>query len=441
MTTAATPTYEYDEDFQRTLAALVLRDADFVARTEGLVLPEYMSSHIDGVLVNIVKPYFDKYRICPSMKMLPTLIKDGIDRKVIRKDDLPDLVARIKELSVEDLTDREFIMGEVARFARRQAMEAAIFKCAELVDKGRIDDTEQVMKEALCVGLAEDTNRVDYFGTIDSRSHIREEILAGRIKPNGITTGHSAIDNVLYQKGWGRKELSVIMGPAKSGKSMSLVGFAAAAAKAGFNVAIFSLEVSNEILADRLDAHLSSTKMNELATSIGVVSTRVSRIAAAGTGLLDLYEFPTGTLSPGDVRRICAKRANTKEAYDMVVVDYADLMRPDRHSDETRENSRLIYVGLRAIAVEFNLAMVSATQTNREGFSASAGKMEHVSEDINKARTVDLLLSLNATPDEKLRGEARIYLAGSRNQASDIAVSVKTEIGKATYIAAVTGVS
>lgn len=436
----ATASYSYDDEFQLRLTALYLRDGAFAARVESLVKPEYMTSHIDGVLIKIVQDYYAKYRIIPSIKILSNLIVAGVSNRTIRKDDVADIKERLTQILAEDLADAEYITDEIVKFARHQAMEQAIFTCAELVDKGKFEKIETVMREALNIGVAEEANRVDYWNTIDARSHIREEILAGRIKPEGITTGHREIDDLLYHKGWGRKELTVLMGPAKSGKSMSLIGFAAAAAKAGYNVAYFSLEVSNQIIADRIDAHVSRTAMKDLSTSIGLVSGRVSRIAATA-GALDLFEFPTGTLSPGDVRRIVSRKAAEGLRYDLIVVDYADLMRPNHLSNEPRENSRTIYVDLRAIAVEFNIALLSATQTNREGFKAAAGKMEHVAEDINKARTVDLLLSLNATEDEKARGEARIYFAASRNQRSDMVVTVKTEIDKATYIAGVTGIS
>jgi replicative DNA helicase len=297
---------------------------------------------------------------------------------------------------------------------------------------------EGVIKKAMMVGVNEDSNLYDYWGNNDARAHYREEVLAGRIKPTGITTGWKDLDNLLYNKGWGRKELSVLMGPAKSGKSMSLIGFAIAASVAGYNVAYVSLEVAARIIADRTDANISNVKMSDLTTAIGLVKSRVA--GKVTPGALDIYDFPTGSLSPQDLRRLIARKKSAGTKYDLVIVDYADLMRPDVHSSESRENSRQIYVGLRGIAHEFDLALLSATQTNREGFKAAAGKMEHVSEDINKARTVDLLISLNATDDEKLRGEARIYFAASRNQKSDITVKVKTEIDKAKYISQILGI-
>lgn len=438
-TTAAAVTYEFDEDFQQKLVALTLRDTEFNQSTEGLVDPSYLTSHIDGLIVRIAQSYFEKYRFCPSKAVIGTLVREALDSKLVRKDDLGDLTTRIKECFADDLSDAEFIAKNVAAFARRKALEQAIFEAADLIDKGKYEGVETVIKTALNVGMNEETNRYGIWENIESRAEWRQEFMAGRIKKTGITTGEKELDKLLYHNGWGRGELSVLMGPAKSGKSMSLIGFALAASIAGLNVAYVTLEVAAKIIADRMDANVGNTKMTDLTAAIGIVKGRVSAVAATA-GALDVYDYPTGSLSPGDLRRLIAKKAAAGVKYDLVVVDYADLMRPDSVSSEPRENSRLIYVGLRGIAGEFDCAVLSATQTNREGFKAVTGKMENVAEDINKARTVDLLISLNASEEEKLNGEARIYFAASRNQKSDITVKVKTDIDKAKYIERILGI-
>jgi replicative DNA helicase len=436
---ATIKTYEFDDEFQLELTALICRDGEFNAKVEGLVDPSYLTDHLNGILVRLARDYFDKYRFPPSTKIWTTLIREGIDKKILRKDDSGELVARLKECLQSPLTDAAFITEHVAEFARRQALEAAILEAVELIDKNKFDKVEGLIKTAMNVGVNEETNRYDFWENVESRAHYRQEVLAGRIKPDGITTGFKEFDDELYNRGWGRRELSVLMAPAKGGKSMALIGFGLAAVLAGYNVAYVTLEVAARIIADRSDANLSSTKMSDLQNAIGVVKGRV-QAKQTKAGRFDLYDFPTGSLSPMDLRRLLSRKKSQGVKYDLIIVDYADLMRPDMVSQESRENSRLIYVGLRAIAQEFNAAMLSATQTNREGFKATAGKMEHVSEDINKARTVDLLLSLNAGDEEKKNNEARIYLAASRNQRSDVTIKVRTDFERAKYIAGILAV-
>ncbi len=437
--TDASSTYDFDDEFQLKLTSLVLQSTEFNQRVEGLIDPSYLSDRSNQLLVRIVQGYFDKYRFTPSKAVLTTLVKEAMDSKLVRKDDLTDLVPRIKEAYAQDLSDAEFISDRVSQFARRKALEEAIFEAADKIDKGKFEQVEGIIKKALQVGLNEETNRYDFWESVESRAEYRTEVAAGRIKPTGITTGQPQIDKLLYHMGWGRKELSILMGPAKSGKSMSLIGFAVAASIAGYNVCYVTLEVAARIIADRTDANLSGVRMADLNSAIGVVKGRVSA-SSAKAGAFDIFDYPTGSLSPSDLRRLVAKKAAAGVKYDLIVVDYADLMRPDVHSSESRENSRQIYVGLRGIAHEFDAAVLSATQTNREGFKATSGKMEHVAEDINKARTVDLLLSLNASEEERANGEARIYFAASRNQKSDITVRVKTDFEKARYVERILGI-
>lgn len=432
-------TYDFDEAFQQKLTALILRDADFNAKVEGLVDPSYFANQVDGIIVRLAREYFDTYRFCPSRAVLGTVIKEGVVKKLIPKDCIGDLGIRLAECYADDMSDAEFIADKVSEFARRMALEAAIYKAADLIDKGKYDSVEAAIKAALSVGLNEDTSRYDYWENNTSRAEYREEVAAGRIKPTGITTGHKRLDDLLYHKGWGRKELSCLMAPAKAGKSMALMGFALSASEAGENVLYVTLEVSAKIVADRIDANAGNTKMADLSSAIGLVRSRVDA-KKAGSGVLDIYDFPTGSMSPADLRRLIAKRRSAGVKYSLIVVDYADLMRPDVVNSEGRENSRMIYIGLRGIAGEFDAAVLTATQTNREGFKATAGKMENISDDINKARTVDLLLSLNASEDEKARGESRIYFAASRNQKSDVTVLIKSEIDKARYIASITAI-
>ena len=440
--TEETKTYEFDEGFQQKLTSLILRDQEFNSKVDGLVDPSYFTNHVDGIIVRIAQDYYNKYRFCPSKGILKTLIQEAKDSKLVREDDVSDIKTRLVECYRDDLSDKEFIAERVGDFARRAALEAAIFKAADLLDKGKgkYDGIEEAIKRALSVGLNEETNRYDFWGNNDSRAEYREEVAAGRIKPTGITTGFREVDDLLYHKGWGRKELTCLMGPAKSGKSMSLIGFALAASMAGYNVCYVTLEVAARIIADRSDANLGNTSMGNLTSAIGLIKSRVAAKKAAGAGAMDIFDYPTGTLSPTDLRRLITQRQAAGTNYDLIVVDYADLMRPDSVSSESRENSKQVYVGLRQVSYEFNAAVLTATQTNREGFKAVAGKMEHVSEDINKARTVDLLISLNASEEERLRGEARIYFAASRNQKSDITIRVKSDIEKAKYIASILGI-
>lgn len=218
-----------------------------------------------------------------------------------------------------------------------------------------------------------------------------------------------------------------------------IVNFAANASKAGYNVLYATLEVSARIIAERLDACVSDTAVRELEDNIISVNDKI-RMRAAKSGRFIIHEFPSGMMTPRMLRKLIEKYRNRGLIFDLVAVDYADIMAPDYRTDNVIENSKEIYLGLRAIAFEFDCALLTATQSNREGVKAVVVKAEHVAEDFNKIRTADLVISINATEEERNNGEERLYFAASRNQESGFTVRVKQDMKKMQAIQSVIGV-
>jgi replicative DNA helicase len=115
-------------------------------------------------------------------------------------------------------------------------------------------------------------------------------------------------------------------------------------------------------------------------------------------------------------------------------VDYADLMTPEFLSGEPREDSKSIYTDLRQIANAFKVALLTATQTNREGAKAMTAKATDVAEDFNKIRIADIVISINAHTDEVAAGEARLFFAAARNGESGFTLRIKQERGKMKFL-------
>lgn len=435
--TPAVPTvrYEFDDDFQSKIAAMVLRETRFNERTDGLIKPGYFESASEAVLVNIALKYFSKYKQVPDTVTLMRLLAGEIEAKRVRKDMVPEIKATIKKLYKEvDISDVDFVVDETAAFARTQAVSQAILDAAELIIKRKVDEALELVKRAGETG-AHDTGLAsyDYFQRIEERTQTRKDKITGVAKPTGITTGSIKFDRLLYHKGWGRKELTVVMGGPKAGKSTALGHFGRMAAFAGYNVLIVTLEVSAQIYAERLDAAISDVGMDELATKIMEVERKVKDGATRAAKLV-IEEFPTGSLSPPMLKRLLNRYKANGTVFDMVVLDYADLMAPEFRTDSPIENSRSIYVALRAIAQEWDLALLTATQTNREGAKAGVAKMDHVAEDFNRIRIADLVFSINRTEDDARNNEARLYFVASRNQKGGMQVTIKQDTDKMVFI-------
>ena len=433
-------TYSFDEEFQSCVAALALRDVDFCIRTDGLIRPEYFTSEIEGSLFAIWQDHFQTYRRLPAdAGVIKEVLTKGIKESRIRKDMIPGVKGKLAELIALKITDREFIIDKVSEFAKHQALSDAILRSVDLIEKGEFDAVVEVTRKANEVGCDDTLGAYDYVGESLGRKSLRDDMAAGRIVHNGIPTGIGPMDAMLYHKGWGRKELSLIMGGAKSGKTTMLIDAARAACLLGFNVLYVTLEVASKIVAERLDASISEIPFSEVMDRAEEVHDAINAAMSKG-GIFKLHEYPSGSMTPQDLNRLISRYKAMGTQFDLVVVDYADLMVPTRTMDDVIENSKRIYIDLRGIAQEHDLAMLSATQTNREGMKAAVAKMTDISDDINKARTCDLLISINATADEVTNGIRRLYFAASRNQAADVTIKVQTALDRGKFIAKILSV-
>jgi replicative DNA helicase len=433
-----TGVYEFDAGFQTKLAALSSRDTGFLRQTSGLIKPEHFESKGEALLVAVSIDFFDRYKTVPHGRSeWVEVLRDAKVKFKLSEDNFKEMVSAFKATSKATITGRKYAIDKCSEFAKNQAVQTAMLEAADLVEKGMIEESQKVLEKAFAVGASEEYELVDYWNDIERRSEYRKAIASGAIKPNGVKTGIPQFDNLLYHKGFGRKELTALLGGAKKGKSMGLGEFAVRCAMQGYNVFYASLEVGLNIITDRLDANLSSTEMDTIQDHINAVDSKV-RMASAGPGkergILKLAEFASGSLSPKMLRRILEREKSDGNEFDLIVIDYADIMAPDIHMNSEIENSKQVWLGLRAIAFDEDAAVLTATQTNRDGFKATVSKSEDVAEDFNKIRIADLVISVNRTEEETDNGEARLYWAAVRNGASNFTMKVTQNLAKGQFL-------
>ena len=431
-------TYKFSEDLQDELVHNIINDTVFNKRVEGLLSPEYFDNKVNACLVDISLDYYDQYKEAIGAKALVNEVKDRLDKKIIRED-LKDLIKqRISGIySINKTVAKDKLIDLVSKFAKHQAIKNALISSYERLEKGDFDNIEKLMQKAMSTGASSQFDTYSYFDQVSQRTELRRLRLLSGTSPDGVTTGILDLDKILRCRGWGKKELSLLMGGPKSGKTMGLVNFALNASLAGHNVLYVTLEVSPEIISERCDANLSNIKINDIKTtesSILTVADAVCKVKERA-GILDIQEFPTGQMKPSDLRRLIEQRTafNGKD-YDMVVVDYADIMKSDSKFTEKNHALTSIYEDLRAIAQMYNVALLTATQTNREGIKAKVADMTHVAEDIGKIRTADIVISINFTEEEQKMNEARLFFAACRTGESDITLKIKRDVSKAKFI-------
>lgn len=425
--------YEFDEDFEAKIAALALRDPTFNIRTDGLVKPDYLENAARATLVSLASRFWQRYKTTPSRTVLNHMIERAISSKSIRSDMIDEVKEAADAVYETDISDRDYVVDECASFARHQAIIAAMEKSVGLLDGRDFDAIEAQMKEAFQVAAHDDSPGHDLFADIEARSESRKEILAGKRIP-AVTSGSKEFDARTADGGFTKGELAVLLGPAKRGKSFGLLNFAIGGAKAGHNVLMITLENSTRITTDRADAFLSGVATKELKDHIDLVEERVREVLK-DAGLFKLHEYPTGAFSPRDLKRLIERYRAKGILFDEIVVDYWDIMKPSvSYRDDSIKESASIGIELRAIAKEENVAMLTAIQSNRDGFKAETAKAEHAAEDFNKVRLADLLFSINATEEERAAGLARIHFAAVRNTEGGYTIEIEQDLSKAIFI-------
>lgn len=435
---------DFDAEFQERLVALQVRDEAFARRTEGLIKPEYFESRADAALVSLAISYYDRYKRAPKdATNIVALLKDAIKRGSIRPDMVEEIREKIRAVfapALDIVSFRDFAVDQVGNFARHQAITAAMLQAFDHLEKHNTTKVQELLEKAFKVGPRPDSASYDYWAEAETRTEVRRAVKMGEIKPNGISTGIPALDKLLFHRGWGIKELTVFMAGAKKGKSFTLWDFGKLMSLQGKNVLGITLEVSKEVLSTRLDASVSDVPIDEIEGSIFAVmeairKTRDSKLP----GKFLLHEYPSGAFRPMDLQQLLDDYKAEGVRIDAVVIDYLDIMAPNRWVNDPQENSRTVWVDCRGIAQTEEIVMLSATQTNREGHKSVTAKAEHAAEDFNKIRTADLCISINATEEEMAKGEARLFFAASRNQRGEFAARIKRDLSRGHAITEVIG--
>lgn len=426
----------FDREFQDKVVTLALRDNTFVQRTEGLLDPKYFDDEANSYLIDFANKHFEKYKQTVTVTVIAAEIRNAKVAGRLKDDFIGEVKTRLGEVysPTADVSNRDWTIDQVSAFARQRAMENAIERSIDILEKGGdFSDIFSMVEKARSVGAHEGTGSVSYAGNLKARLAARAANLSGTGERNCVTTGHKEIDDLLYHKGWGRKEMAILMGGAKSGKSMALQHFAIAGWRAGKNVLYVTLENSKEVTQDRMDAAVAGVPLNDLDVSAAAIEQAVMALEAKG-GRLDIEEFPGGACKNSDIRRIIHKAKAQGIIYDLLVVDYADEMAAEKKASEKRYEFHEIYQGLRALGIEENLAVLTATQTNRAGNKAATATSTDVSEDFNKVRLADVLITINSTDEEKKSGQVRLYFAAMRNSESGLTVNCMCDRSRQRFI-------
>ena len=303
----------------------------------------------------------------------------------------------------------EWFLVEFESFTKRQELERAILKSADLLEKGEFDPVEKLIKDAVQISLQKDMG-TDYFA--DPKGRINKYFNAG----GQVSTGWPQMDRLLYG-GFSRGELNIFAGGSGSGKSLVMMNIALNWLQAGLGGVYITLELSEELTALRTDAMSTNMSTKDIRKDIDTTELRVKMLAKKA-GKYRVKGMPAQS-TVNDIRAYIKEvQIQTGIKIDFVMVDYLDLVMPV--SIKVNPNDQFIkdkYVSeeLRNLAKELGILMVTASQLNRSAVEEIEFDHSHIAGGISKINTADNVFGIFTSRSMRERGKYQIQCMKSRS--------------------------
>jgi hypothetical protein len=392
---------KFGKNFQEKLCELILKDRVYCDQIMEVLDIDFLELKHLRVFVRKILEYKAQYKIHPSSDAMIAILRAELDEEdSATQKTTRDFFVRVMA-SEENPEDEEYIKQTSLDFCRKQKLKEAMIKSARLIQNSSFDEISKIINDALKLG-AENDFGYDYIEDFEERFKIKTR--------NPITLGWPHIDEIC-RGGMGRSELGVVIAATGAGKSMHLVHLGAQALMKGLTVVHYTLELGSTTIAGRYDSCITKIPLAQSYNFKDDIYEQIKDVK----GRLIIKEYPTKSASPNTIRNHLEKlyQRNIKPA--MIIVDYADLLKPAVAYKEKRHDLETIYEDLRAIAQEHQCVCWTASQTNRSGLNAEVITMESVSEAFNKCFVADFIYTVSRTVDDKRTDGGRIFVAKNRN--------------------------
>jgi len=382
---------DYGLDVQRLFLEMMLQDAESYVRVQNIYNPENFDRNLRPA-AKFIAEHSDQHKTLPTVEQISA--STGVQLQ-----------------SVPDLNEGHFewFMSEFESFTRRQELERAILKSADLLEKGEYDPVEKLIKDAVQISLTKDMG-TDYWS--DPKARINKYFNSG----GQVSTGWPQMDKILYG-GFSRGELNIFAGGSGSGKSLVMMNIALSWLQAGLSGVYISLELSEELCALRTDAMLAGMSTKDIRKDIDQTELKV-KLVSKKAGQYRIKALPAQS-NINDIRSYIKEvQVQTGIRVDFVMCDYLDLLMPV--STKVSPNDLFVkdkYVSeeLRNLAKELNVLFVTASQLNRSAVEEIEFDHSHISGGISKINTADNVFGIFTSRAMRERGKYQIQCMKSRS--------------------------
>jgi len=389
---------KFGNEFQIKCISGLVSDRPFIERLSDIIEPEFFENESHRWIVKHSIKYFNEYRDLPTLNVFKIKL-ETVTNEALKLSIVNNLKVVYQKMNDGDLT---FIKEQFLEFCKNQKLKNAINESVDLLSSGQYEKIKSKVDEALKAGMERNIGH-DYEMDVDKRMTVMAR--------NSIKTNWEVLDS-LMDGGLAAGELGIITACAGSGKSWVLAKLGAEAMKQGKNVIHFTLELNENYVGLRYDSCFTGIDFQNIRNNIDLVKQKIEAV----TGKLKIKYFPIKTVSAHSLKAHCERIQTLGTKIDMIIVDYADILRPihsERNSNSYSEAGG-IYEELRSIAGELQVPIWSASQSNRAAMDADIIEANNIADSYRKIMTADFVMSLSRKVTDKVNNTARFHIIKNR---------------------------
>jgi len=398
------------------IISTLVQESEFARKTLPFLKKDYFSDDGQKVIFELIKQFVEKYNKVPNKAVLSV---DLDELKGLNQTTYDQAKECIKQIGTNPVVDEQWLLDNTERFCQDKAIYNAIMDSIKIMDNQKEQQSRgaipKLLSDALAVSfdqhighdfLEDSATRFENYHKKEKRIPFDLEYL------NKITKG-----------GLPRKTLNIILAGTGVGKSLAMCHMAAHNLSSGQNVLYITMEMAEEKIAERIDANLLDVTLDELAVlTKDAYNKKIERFKNKTTGKLIIKEYPTASAGSANFRHLINElRLKRNFKPDIIYIDYLNICSSSRLKASANVNSytyvKAIAEELRGLGVEFDVPIVSATQTNRTGFTNTDVGLEDTSESFGLPATADIMIALITT--EELDKLNQIMIKQLKNRYSD----------------------
>lgn len=391
--------FKNDRYYEETVVQALIVDNNYAEQMSEVLNPSYFNMEYLKEVSKIMFAYHEKYKAFPSYKLLVNIIRAEVGDGVLKEQIVNYLLKIKKETTISDI---EYVKNTSLDFCKKKALEKAMESVLSMIEENKYEHIVGEIQKALQAGSDKDIGHL-FVESFDLRMQKEE------YKP--VPTPWPEI-NRRIKGGLGRGKLAAIGALTGIGKSHALIDLGAhAVTECALNVAHYSLELDHIDTGNRYDARISDVPFDDLVANKDLVK---ARITERTKGKLVIKTYPAKTATVQTLKNHYSNLKLRGIQIDLILIDYADLLKSKENYDSKRLNEEAIYEELRAWAMEVNLPIWTVTQINREGMDAEVLTLKYIAECFAKAMIVDLFITMNRKKDSPTPEIGNMFIAKNR---------------------------